>query len=61
MSEATEMTNSFQLKEGLLLDGAGSYGRSPVHTDIVEEAIITGTCINGGVKLSHLAEQKCTT
>ncbi|MEN8126982.1 MAG: sugar-binding protein [Planctomycetota bacterium] len=41
--EAAEPERLFLFTEGLLLDGAGTYGRSPVHTDVIEATIITGT------------------
>jgi dienelactone hydrolase len=36
-------TSPFLFEEGLLLDGVGIYGRSPVHTDRVEAKLITDT------------------
>ncbi len=39
--EAGETRNPSLFTEGLLLAGAGTYGRNPVHTDVVEQKIIT--------------------
>jgi len=39
---AEESVSPFLFKAGLLLDGAGSYGRNPVHTDKIEADLITG-------------------
>jgi hypothetical protein len=39
----TDQTDAVVLRNGLLLDGVGRYGRSPIHRDVVELSLLTGT------------------
>jgi pimeloyl-ACP methyl ester carboxylesterase len=42
-TRVTDQTTAIVLQHGLLIDGVGQYGRSPVHRDVVEQALLAGT------------------